>query len=232
MGLINPITVRAVDGGYELIAGMNRLLAVQRLNARYIDATVLNADDLLADTVRLTENVARSNLSPVEEACQLHNLVEENPQGVDGVGTMIGRSPGWIQDRLEILSWPASLRQYVHEKKVSLAAAKRLSKIADPSVREERIHQAAVHGINARTASLWYQNSVAESAGRAENAPIATDGPVQEYTTETRVQCFVCLCPIVLERTRTMRVCEDCMVRVKRAQFESSGEGKGEGVAS
>lgn len=215
IGLINPITVRPTQTGYILIAGNRRLTAMQRLNAKYIDATVLNVDNLTSATITLTENVSRSNLTPVEEACQLHNLVENHPNGVEGVATTLSRSPNWILDRLDILAWPESLRTSVHERKISLAAAKRLAKIQPDKLREERIYQAATHGINTRTAALWLQDAIAAATPPAPVSQITGQIDNNTYVTETAVSCWLCRTLAKLETTRTLRICEPCITNVE-----------------
>lgn len=217
IGLINPITVRPTENGYELIAGNRRFQAHQLLNARFIDATVLNVDDVTKDTITLTENIARSNLSPVEEACQLHNLVENHPQGAEGVATVIARSLNWILDRLDILAWPESLRQHVHDHKISLSAAKRLAKITPPQVCEERIHQAAIHGINTRTAALWLQDTLAIGTPDPQTSQKTSPEGQTVYVTQTKVHCALCQELTALDQTRPIRACEPCLNTIHTA---------------
>lgn len=210
-GLINPITVRKTHGAYVLIAGVGRLAAVRSLGWTEIPVTVIIASDVQSSTIRLSENVARSNLSPVEEATQLAHLVEQNPNGVDGVATAIGRAQSWILDRLEIMDWPDALAQQVHEKRISLAAAKRLAKIQPDELRLQRIADAAHHGINAATAALWLQASRWSPAEQPNSQTPPPVDVVPRYTTTTRVNCFVCRNDTPLERSHPVRICDPCL---------------------
>lgn len=213
-GLINPITVRKNDDQYVLVAGVGRLAAVKSLGWTHVPVTVIMASDVQANTIRLSENVARSNLSPIEEATQLAPLVEANPRGVDGVAVALGRPTSWILDRLEILDWPDLLAQYVHEKKISLAAAKRLTRIQPNELRTQRIKDAANHGINAATAALWLQESrwsPADPPNQTNVLPLAVQ---PQYTTTTLVNCFVCRTDVPLERTHPVRICHNCLASI------------------
>ena len=67
-GLLQPIIVRARDGGYELIAGERRWRAVQRLGWSKIPAVVREVDDRTLLTLALIENLQRNDLSPIDEA--------------------------------------------------------------------------------------------------------------------------------------------------------------------
>ncbi len=214
-GLINPITVRKTDGSYVLVAGVGRLAAVRSLGWTEIPVTVIIASNLQSDTIRLSENVARSNLSPVEEATQLAHLVEHNPNGVDGVSTAIGRAASWILDRLEIMDWPDILAQYVHEKRISLAAAKRLARIQPDELRTQRINDAAHHGINAATAALWLQASRWSPAQTTPEIRGPQIDVAPHYSTTTTVNCFVCRTDAPLERTHPVRICHPCLASIQ-----------------
>ena len=213
--MINPITVRLVDERYQLLAGLNRLEAFRLLQRTEIPAHVVSTDDTGASTIRLTENLTRTNLTPVEEAAQLHDLVEATPGGVDVVAATIGRSVQWVLDRLEILDWDTDLQQAVHDKKISSAAAKRLARIADPETRRNYIHQAAVHGISARTAALWLQDSItlAQPPRDVSENPIIEISP--QTPPETRIQCFTCGTKYNIIDTHPVRLCSTCIQAIQ-----------------
>lgn len=68
VGLINPIRVRSVGTGYELVAGAHRLEACRRLGLADIAAVVVEDDDLHAELAMLDENLCRAELSPADRA--------------------------------------------------------------------------------------------------------------------------------------------------------------------
>lgn len=222
IGLINPITVRATTTGYELIAGLNRLLACKRLNSQHIDATVLHADDLTCSTVRLAENTVRSNLTPIEEAHSLALLVEKHPEAVDGVAAMLGRTVDWVLDRLDILKYPDELQRCVHQKTVSLAAAKWLARIPDPDEQASLIHQAEQNGITAATARLWYQHAVQqkpESLSVSENEDREHITPLKTTTT---TPCNLCTNDVDLNDARTLYFCPQCVSAIADARRQNA----------
>lgn len=216
-GLINPITLRNHNGKLEILAGRRRLAAFRLLGRESIPATIRETQDHQAATIKLAENVARSNLSPVEEATQLALAVKDHPAGVDGVAAAIGRSVNWILDRLDMCEWPESLLAHVHTAKISMAAAKRLARVQDPTQREYYIDQAARCGINARTAALWLQDAnriPSQEQGLSENIAGTT---AATYRTTTEVQCFVCNEWRDLSKTTPARICHQCVQELGHA---------------
>jgi len=209
--LLHPITVRPIDGRYVLIAGRTRVAAYERLGRNTIPATLIDATDLVADTLRLAENVSRSQLSPIEEARQLMHLVETNPGGAEAVADSLGRPLNWILDRLEMLAWPDQLQLYVHTRKITIAAARCLARITPETIRDQRIHDAANHGCSARTARLWQQTAHRDDPNEPAPPIFASQIPVTHYETETRVLCFGCQQLNKLEETHSLRWCNHCI---------------------
>ena len=70
VGLLSPITVRARDSGYEVVAGAHRLQACELLGHTEISCVVMKVDDLRADLATIDENLVRTELSPSERAMQ------------------------------------------------------------------------------------------------------------------------------------------------------------------
>lgn len=210
-GLLNPILVRAIGDRYELIAGNHRLAAMRRLKWDQTPALLIDANDYETGRLRLLENVARTNLSPVEEAKQLSRLVETHPNGVDGVAIDIHRRPDWILDRLEIVSYPESLLRHVHSKRISLAAAKYLARNPDHMLRESNIHFAATDGCTAKMARAWLHDAAAEALPPPEPSENSSFIVGEQFETHTLARCFVCREQYNLEDTRAERLCTNCL---------------------
>ena len=210
-GLINPIRVTEHDGNYELVAGRRRLAAYHQLGLPTIPATIQHGDERAIKTARLAENTARSQLTAVEEAMQIAELVELHPNAVEGVADDIGRSVTWVLDRLEIRNWPDELQAAVHDRHIGIGAAKHLARIADIQVRDIRIRDAVRNGINTRTADLWRrdanvaeptESNVSEKGGRNANMR-------NEIT--VNVVCTLCRTPTPIAQALSVRVCNDCL---------------------
>src|SRR4030042_2185214 len=76
-GILEPLVVRRVGGGYEIIVGERRWRAAQRAGLKEIPVVVMEAQDREALEISLIENLQRENLNPVEEAEGFRRLAEE-----------------------------------------------------------------------------------------------------------------------------------------------------------
>jgi ParB/RepB/Spo0J family partition protein len=214
IGLTNPITLRPAGHRFTITAGNNRFLAAKKLGWNTIPAHVIDDDDRNSALRRLSENVTRSNLSPVEEALQLATLVEQHPDGTIGLADALGRTQAWIEDRLAILTWPANLIEHLHARRIKLGAAKHLAQIPDPATRDSFIRDAAQNGITANTARLWKAHAMSELAAQNDLPLPALGAPDQKTITHTLVHCFTCREYKPIEDTAPARVCSACRLEL------------------
>ncbi len=221
-GLLNPITVRRAGPDYQLIAGRNRLAAFRLLNRPYIPARIIACDDLTAGTLRLAENTNRADLSPVEEAKQLSELVPQHPEGVDGVAHALGRSITWVLDRLDMAQWDDDLLAAVHARKISIAAAKQLARVADPDTRAYLVAQAATHGVTATTAAYWRQQADTQALTSPTSSEIEVEIREKGPKPKMVIDCWLCSETPPLTSTVPVSVCLDCFSKVRDAKQETA----------
>ena len=216
--LLHPVTLRTTPTGLTLVAGRHRLAAFQKLGRPTIPAVILELTDETEAQLRLSENLQRVQLSPVEQAKQLADLVALGNQGVEAVAAQLGRSVDWILDRLEILTWPEELITHVHTKRIPLAAAKLLARIQPSAIRDLRIHDAATHGCSAATARLWLQTAHRDDPDAPPPPVFSTQEPTYHTETTTRVLCFGCAELKPIEHSQLVRCCNDCLSSIQTAQ--------------
>ena len=102
-GLLQPITVRPVDGGFEIVAGERRFRAVSRLGWANIPAIVRNLDDDAAGTAMLVENTGRVDLDPVEEGLAFAKRISTGAT-VDEVARLAGVTAWKVNLRVSLLN--------------------------------------------------------------------------------------------------------------------------------
>src|SRR5919205_4110258 len=99
--MLQPVLVRPrPQGGFELIAGERRWRAARAAGVATVPAVVRQADDRDSLLLALVENVAREQLSPVEEARAYATLVDEFTLSLGDLGERVGRSKSSVSNRL------------------------------------------------------------------------------------------------------------------------------------
>ena len=99
-GVLQPILVTEVSGGYMLIAGERRLRAAEMAGLERIPALVRSADEAAQLSWALIENLQRSDLNPLEEAAAFRRLVDEFGLNQEEVAVRVGKSRSAVANTL------------------------------------------------------------------------------------------------------------------------------------
>jgi ParB family chromosome partitioning protein len=111
VGMVQPVIVRGVEGGYELIAGERRWRAAQKAGFTVIPAIVRAASDVESLELALIENVVRQQLNPVEEAYALKVLLEDLGVTQESLAARVGKSRSAIANKVRLLDLPAAIQE-------------------------------------------------------------------------------------------------------------------------
>src|SRR5829696_7419319 len=130
-GIIQPIVVRAVDKGYEIIAGERRWRAAQRAGLLKVPVVVrdIPEDRLLA--VALIENIQRENLNPIEEAVAYRRLSDEFHLTQEQIAEAVGKDRSSIANYVRLLRLPQEVRANVASDVLSMGHARALLALTD-----------------------------------------------------------------------------------------------------
>ncbi len=131
-GVIQPITVRNVDGHYELIAGERRLRAISELGIKRVPAYIIKVDskeEMME--MAIIENVQREKLNPIEQANAYQRLIEECKLTQEEVAQKIGKERTTITNILRLLKLPEKIQQSVIKEEITMGHARALLSIED-----------------------------------------------------------------------------------------------------
>jgi len=123
-GVVQPIVVRKLAGGYELVAGERRWRASRKAGLKVIPAVVRDYSDAEMMEIALVENLQREDLNPIEEATSYKRLMEEFHLTQDDVSKKLGRSRSLIANTVRLLQLPESIQEYVSRGTISMGHAK------------------------------------------------------------------------------------------------------------
>lgn len=176
-GLINPITVRmkhvapeksgckvdretneCITGThwrYELVAGQRRYLAHQYGGIKFIKAVIRKLTDDEALSVMTSENLARTDVHPVDEASHVTRLMEMKNGDIDAVMALTKRSREWVNSRLAVGQMDDEMKDSLRANKIKLGVALIIQKITDPIDRSAVLQMAIAQGATVVTANYW-----------------------------------------------------------------------------
>ena len=136
-GLIQPISVRKIKGGYELIAGERRLRACKLIGRQKIEAIVYDIGDEDSATWALIENLQRSDLSPFDEAEAIGKLISLWKVSGEEAAKRLGMASSTLSNKLRILKLEPAVRKIITEANLTERHARELLRIETEKGREE-----------------------------------------------------------------------------------------------
>ena len=125
-GIIQPITVRKIANGYQLISGERRLQASRLAGLTKIPAYIREATDQQMLEMGLIENIQRENLNPMEVALAYSRLLKECNIKQDELGSRVGKDRTTVNNYLRLLNLPKVIQTGLAEKKLSMGHARAL----------------------------------------------------------------------------------------------------------
>ena len=173
-GVLQPVLVRPRAGGtFELIAGERRWRAAKLAGLDQIPALVRPRDDAASLELALVENMARQDLSPVEEARACAALVEELGLTREEVGRRVGRSRVAVSNLLRLLDLPDDALVLLEAGDLTEGHGRALLLAEDHDARRRLARSAAAEGWSVRTleARAREANGTAVVTPRTRTAP-------------------------------------------------------------
>jgi ParB family transcriptional regulator, chromosome partitioning protein len=167
-GVLQPIVVRPRrEGGYELIAGERRWRGAREAGNATVPAVVREADDRDSLLLGLVENVARENLSPVEEARAYAVLMDEFGLSLTDVADRVGRSKPAVSNRLRLLELPDEALWMLARGELSEGHARAVLALPDDEGRVRLARRIVRLGLSVRAAEQAARDSGARRRPRA-----------------------------------------------------------------
>jgi ParB family chromosome partitioning protein len=170
-GVLQPVVVRRrAEGGYELIAGERRWRAAREAGTPTLPALVKDVGDRDSLLLGLVENVAREQLSPVEEARAYASLVDEFELSLGDVAERVGRSKPSVSNRLRLLELPEDVLWMLARGDLTEGHARAILSLPDDDARRRLARRISKEGMTVRGAERAAQNGGAKRRPRRTTA--------------------------------------------------------------
>ena len=144
-GVIQPIIVRPIGAGYEVVAGNRRLEAVKSLGLNKIAAIVKDLNDEESLTLAIVENLQRKNLNLIEEAEAFKRLMDEFDFSLENIAKFVGKDKSFVANALRLLKLPVKIKEAVRDNKITYTQARALIAIKEEG-EQHRLFQELLQG--------------------------------------------------------------------------------------
>lgn len=165
-GILQPITVRKVRGGYELVAGERRFRAAQNAGLDSIPAIILNVDEKKSALLALLENLQRDDLSFFEVAESYQSLIKTQGMTQEEIAKKLGKSQSNIANKLRLLRLYPRTRRLILEYSLSERHARALLHLTN-----EEAQISAVRTINEKNLNVSEAEDLVRKMLKPAQAP-------------------------------------------------------------
>jgi ParB family transcriptional regulator, chromosome partitioning protein len=144
-GLLQPILIRPISHGFEIVAGHRRFHACRSLRWRFIPCKIREMTDKQAYEIQLTENMQRKAMDPVEEAEAFRRYVMDfGWGGVSELAQKIGKSEEYVSHRIQLLKLPDDIKNQVITSRLNVSQAMELTTLSQE--RQSEIIEQVING--------------------------------------------------------------------------------------
>lgn len=142
LGLLQPLTVRRMDYGWELVAGERRLRACKLAGLKEVPCLALQIDSQRSSLLALVENLQRKDLDFWEEALALDKLISTYHLSQEEAAKRIGKSQSAVANKLRLLKLPREVLEILRDGGASERHARALLRLDDPALQEQAAQMA------------------------------------------------------------------------------------------
>ncbi|RIX32540.1 ParB/RepB/Spo0J family partition protein [Sphingomonas edaphi] len=174
-GLLQPILIRAVDGGFEIIAGERRWRAAQKAQLHQIPAIVREFDESVTAEIALIENIQRQDLNAIEEAEGYKQLIGRYGHSQDAVGKLVGKSRSHVTNLLRLLDLPDGVKQMLLRGDISMGHARAVASAPDAEQLASQIVRGGLSVRQAEQLAKQGKSAAAKSVPAPDGRPVDAD---------------------------------------------------------
>jgi ParB family chromosome partitioning protein len=187
-GILQPLTVRVREGGYELIAGERRLQASRRAGLTSVPVIVRDCTDGEMLELALVENLQREDLNAMEAAHSYQQLIDQFGLSQGEVADRVGKSRSAVANTLRLLALPTPIQQAVETGTISEGHARTLLSVDNPDYRNALFKSTIEKGLSVRALEAIASTVPKQSARRTKKSSgQANDPHLQQLRTDMQM---------------------------------------------
>ena len=133
-GLLQPITVRETEKGYEVVSGERRLRASKLAGMTVVPCIVIDVNSMKSAVFSLIENLQRQDLNYFEEAVAIDKLMTQYGLSQDEAAKKLGKAPSTVSNKLRLLNLPVKAQKMLLESGLSERHARALLRLEEEDV--------------------------------------------------------------------------------------------------
>lgn len=192
VGIIEPIVVSPLGDNFQIIAGHRRYRSARIVGLDFLPCIIRDDKELDAEMLKLHENLARSEISPIQWAKHINLLKQHYELSNANIANSLGMSEAWVSQHLEILNYPEEIYQALENSQLSFSAARELAQIKDSVKRAIYVNSAVKGGVTPSLAAQWRREANSQPLPPSEDITATQETAIPETVPLAEKICPVC----------------------------------------
>lgn len=164
-GILQPITVRETEKGYEVVSGERRLRASRLAGLLSVPCIVIDVSNFKSAIYALIENLQRQNLGYFEEAAAIEKLMRDFGLSQDEVAKQLGKAPSTVSNKLRLLALPDEIKEKLCENGLSERHARALLRLPGEKI-EQAVEKIIEKRLNVTQTEEYIEELLTEKSNK------------------------------------------------------------------
>ena len=199
-GILQPLSVRRRENGYELISGERRLRAAQLAGVTDIPCILMRMDDLESGMAALVENLQRQDLDFIEEAQGIRCLLDRFDMSQEQAARLLGKSQSSVANKLRLLRHSPAVLEALRQAGLTERHARALLRLPDEATALAAIQEIVRQNMSVARTERYIESLLSTSAVKKRNASV---GAFLNNLTQNLQKIQLSGIPAVSERRET-----------------------------
>ena len=172
VGVLQPLSVRRVGTGWELIAGERRLRAAKMAGLARVPCLPVEADDDASALLALVENLQRKDLDVWEEAAALRQLIDRHHLSQEEAAQRVGKSQSAVANKLRLLKLPEDVIATLRSHRLTERHARALLRLGSPEAQRAALEEILKRGLNVAQTEAYIDRLLQSGTAPRKAAPV------------------------------------------------------------
>ncbi len=172
-GILQPLSVRRTEEGYQLICGERRLRAARNAGLTEVPCILMQMDDQESELAAMVENIQRQDLNYVEEAQAISRLLTQWDMSQDQAARLLGKSQSSIANKLRLLRHSPEVLAALRSRDLTERHARALLKLPEDR-KLNAIEEIFRQGMNVAQAEKYIDSLLSQVPDRKGSPSVAS----------------------------------------------------------
>jgi ParB family chromosome partitioning protein len=225
LGILEPLIIKEVTDGFEIIAGNRRLKQAGRAGLAAVPCIVVKTTGAASEKIKLHENIHRLPLSHIDQGYTFAHLIKLYNMTEQQVATLSHRSIAYVSQHLSLIQSDPTLVNSVHDGRINFSVARELMRCKDSDERQRFQNIAENSGATQYVVRTWVDESNKETDNINETVREQNPNPSYEKPQIPMYPCAACEVPTSIIEMKTVRLCPEChhliFTEIEREKFKA-----------